>query len=52
MANSRKMLHFIPTTGKEALGMSEMICEAEDSPIHNLQRRPVRWGEHYQAQFS
>ncbi|VDP91665.1 unnamed protein product [Echinostoma caproni] len=52
VGNFRKLFHLIRVTGRKALGVSETICEADGSPIHNQQRRLERWAEHFKAQFS
>lgn len=52
MENSHKLFHVILATIRKALGVSEMICEADDLPIYNQQRRLLHWTEHFQKQFS
>ena len=49
--NSRKLFQLIRATGRKTLGVSETICEADGSLIHNQQRRLARWAEHFKTQF-
>ncbi|VDP95440.1 unnamed protein product [Echinostoma caproni] len=43
------LLDWFPVDSRKALGVSETICEAEGSPIHNQQQRLARWAEHFKA---
>ena len=49
--NFRKLFQLIRVTGKAQPGVSETICEADGTPIHNLDRRLERWAEHFEGQF-
>ncbi|CAH8560679.1 unnamed protein product [Dicrocoelium dendriticum] len=50
--NTRRLFQLIRSTGLRKPGVSEVICEVDESPITNQQRRMDRWAEHFHSQFN
>lgn len=46
-----EVFDLIRATCGKALSVGDTLCEVDDSHMHNLQRRPVRWVEHFRIQF-
>ena len=52
IGNSHVLFQLIRNTGPGKLKVSEVICEKDGTLIHSQHRRPHRWSEHFQEQFS
>ena len=51
--NTRKLFQLIRATSTKKSGVSELICEADGSPVSSgNERRMERWAEHFKGQFN
>ncbi|CAH8608197.1 unnamed protein product [Dicrocoelium dendriticum] len=50
--NTRRVFQLIRSSGLRNPGVSEVICEVDESPITNQQRRMDRWAENFHSQFN